>query len=397
MKPLQGHVVTALPGAESRALARLLETFGADVQPCTLEALGRALTTASILVETMGLEQLASAGWDRRKLRATNPRLIHVSVTSFGSGGPRAHWRGGELIASAMGGVLRLTGTRIGRPSRKPSMPAGFMRTWWLPRAHWPRTTSAERAGAASSSMFPCRKWRFRGSVNSVLVWQFDRRKLSRVGGALNYGLATVRCIWPLADGWCFHTLMTGRFGAPANRALSDWIDEEGMHESPARRRLDVLQPLDTGGADRACGSMQSRHFSAHARSRISPQEGHRRGNHATVIAEPADVLADTHLRSATSGSSGGDPNQGGSCSSTRVRLQRAMRRQRGQLRCCEVAPTGTDGRSARARFFLGARGLHNHQDTRRPGRRCNQGRKPHATLPVAHRRSGQRFSSRQF
>ena len=31
---------------------------------------------------------------------------------------------------------------------------------------------------------------------NSVLVWQFDRRKLARVGGALdNYGLATVRFI----------------------------------------------------------------------------------------------------------------------------------------------------------------------------------------------------------
>ena len=25
---------------------------------------------------------------------------------------------------------------------------------------------------------------------------------MHRVGGALNYGIATVRCIWPLADGW---------------------------------------------------------------------------------------------------------------------------------------------------------------------------------------------------
>ena len=69
----------------------------------------------------------------------------------------------------------------------------------------------------------------FSRCVNSILVWQFERRKLQRVGGALNYGLATVRCIWPLADGWCFHSLMTGRFGAPANQALSDWMDRLGL------------------------------------------------------------------------------------------------------------------------------------------------------------------------
>ena len=56
----------------------------------------------------------------------------------------------------------------------------------------------------------------------SILVWQFDKRKLERVGGALNYGRATVRCIWPLADGYCFHSLMTGRFGAPAEFDVSD-------------------------------------------------------------------------------------------------------------------------------------------------------------------------------
>jgi hypothetical protein len=74
----------------------------------------------------------------------------------------------------------------------------------------------------------------FSRNVNGALVWNFDRRKLHRVGGALNYGRATVRCIWPLADGWCFHTLMTGRFGAPANQGLSDWMDEAGL-DNPLR------------------------------------------------------------------------------------------------------------------------------------------------------------------
>ena len=35
-----------------------------------------------------------------------NPRLVHCAITPFGQTGPRAHWRGGDLIAVAMGGNL---------------------------------------------------------------------------------------------------------------------------------------------------------------------------------------------------------------------------------------------------------------------------------------------------
>ena len=41
---------------------------------------------------------------------------MHVSVTTFGSSGPRALWRGSELVASATGGILRL----VGDPDRPP-------------------------------------------------------------------------------------------------------------------------------------------------------------------------------------------------------------------------------------------------------------------------------------
>ena len=68
----------------------------------------------------------------------------------------------------------------------------------------------------------------FSRQFNSVLAWQFDRRKLSRVGGALNYGLGH-GALYLAARGWLVLSyLMTGRFGAPANRALSDWMDEQG-------------------------------------------------------------------------------------------------------------------------------------------------------------------------
>ena len=137
----------------------------------------------------------------------------------------------------------------------------------------------------------------FSRNVNGVLVWQFDQRLLQRAGGALNYGRVTVRCIWPLQDGYCFHSLMTGRFGAPANQGLSDWMDADWRRQSAARRGLAALQPLHARCRPPArSGKPPSKPSSAHAPAAEIDTEGRRRGINATVVAAPADVLADPHL-----------------------------------------------------------------------------------------------------
>ena len=159
---------------------------------------------------------------------------MHVSVTTFGSGGPYSHWRGGELIASATGGALRVTG----EPDLPPVKEAGEACTFHADMAAACGAMAAHfargRHGEGQHVDVSIQQVAFSRNTNGVLVWQFDQRKLHRAGGALAYGKATVRAIWKLADGWCFHALMTGRLGAPANQALSDWMDEAGM-DNPLR------------------------------------------------------------------------------------------------------------------------------------------------------------------
>src|SRR5690606_30022161 len=136
----------------------------------------------------------------------------------------------------------------------------------------------------------------FSRNVNAVLAWQFDRRKLHRVGNALNYGRATVRCLWRLADGWCFHSLMTGRFGAPANEALAKWIDEAGL-PNPLRG-VDWLR-YDRSALDADTRATWERAIDAFFRTRTRAEiraEGRRRGINACVVEEPGDVPADPHL-----------------------------------------------------------------------------------------------------
>ena len=298
MTTLAGHRVVAWGHMAVRPLARLLASLGAEVvavQPGAKDALA-ALRDASFFVDDVGLALLADAGVSRAELERINPGLIHVSVSPFGSTGPRARWRGGELVASAMGGVLRLTG----EPDRPPVKEAFDACTFHADMAaaagamaaHYSRGST----GRGQHVDVTIQEVAFGRCVNSILVWQFERRKLHRVGGALNYGRATVRCIWPLADGWCFHSLMTGRFGATANQALSDWIDEAGL-PNPLRG-VDWLT-YNRSTLDPALRAEWEAAIDRFFRTRTVAEirgEGRRRGTNACAIATPADVLADVHL-----------------------------------------------------------------------------------------------------
>ena len=294
MMPLAGLRFIALGAMADRALARFLESLGAKRLELPLDAASAA--AISFLIDDQGLPALAQNGISRAQLIQWNPHLVHVSVTAFGSSGPHAQWRGGELVVSAMGGALRLTGD----PDREPvkealdaclfhadmAAAAGAM------AAHYRR----RNGGTGQHVDISAQEVAFSRTVNATLVWQFDKRKLQRVGGAINYGKSTVRCIWPLADGWCFHTLMTGRFGAPANQALSDWMDEAGA-DNPLRGvnwlRYDrsALEASVRAEWERAMAAF----FATRSRAQIA-QEGRKRGINACVLATPADVLQDPHL-----------------------------------------------------------------------------------------------------
>ncbi len=119
MKPLDGHKVIALGSMGERPLARVLEDLGAEI--VSLDDV--ELVEASFLLDDLGLERLAEMGLRRARVERANPALIQVSVTTFGSGGPRELWRGGELVASAMGGTLRLCG-EADRPPVKEALDA---------------------------------------------------------------------------------------------------------------------------------------------------------------------------------------------------------------------------------------------------------------------------------
>jgi crotonobetainyl-CoA:carnitine CoA-transferase CaiB-like acyl-CoA transferase len=73
---------------------------------------------SDVLVENFKVGGLAKFGLDYASLAPLNPRLIYCSVTGFGQDGPYAPRAGYDLMAQGMGGIMGITGTPEGEPTR---------------------------------------------------------------------------------------------------------------------------------------------------------------------------------------------------------------------------------------------------------------------------------------
>jgi crotonobetainyl-CoA:carnitine CoA-transferase CaiB-like acyl-CoA transferase len=288
---LTGVAVVELSGNLGSTCTQFLASLGAHVTRVdTLHELKPLLAAADVLVEQ-------TASHDMMTLRAEHPRLIHASLTAFGAAGPRAHFRGGELVCAAMGGVLRMIGDRDRAPVKEALDACLFHAHAATAAAIMLAYHERELSGRGQHVDVSVQEVAASRLTNAVVLYQFDQRLLSRSGQALQYGRAAVRCIWPLRDGYAFHTLMSGRFGAPANAALCAWLDELG-YDNPMRS-VDWLR-YDRSALPAATRAVWeaalARFFSERTKAELE-HEGQQRGINAAVLYEPADVLSDPQLR----------------------------------------------------------------------------------------------------
>ena len=84
--------------------------------PEGLEVVQRLAATADVLLENYrpGVADKIGLGYD--ELSLTNPGLVYVSVSAFGSSGPWAGDPGTDPVVQAMSGVMSVTGESDGEP-----------------------------------------------------------------------------------------------------------------------------------------------------------------------------------------------------------------------------------------------------------------------------------------
>ena len=80
------------------------------------ELLLRLVADSDVLIESYPPGHLESLDLGYQVLKQTNPRLIVSSITYFGQTGPYRNYRGGDLVAQALGGFLNAVTGSADRP-----------------------------------------------------------------------------------------------------------------------------------------------------------------------------------------------------------------------------------------------------------------------------------------
>ncbi len=246
---------------------------------------------ADFVLESFKPGYLDECGLGYDDLSRINKGIIMTSITPFGQRGPYSRFKGSELVVSAMSGVLLSNGFED-RPPVKEALDAHFFHAnaaaaFGSIMALYSREATGEGQQVdVSIQEVGCAR-----NFNNVLVYQFDRRFLKRSGDCQWLGLQPARWIWKCRDGYLWHNLMGGKIGAPANRALSEWMDDDGI-ENPLRKiknwnTYDRSAVTPEERADRE--EAMEKFFLSHTKKELEV-EGRRRGINASVVNTPEDV-----------------------------------------------------------------------------------------------------------
>lgn len=281
------------------------KSFNTDKRGITLDyttqagrdVLLRLVAGVDILIESHDPGHLAGLGLGYDDLRAVNPKLVVVSVTPFGQTGSYSGYKGSELIAVATGGVLGNTGDPD-RPPVKESLESTYFHAgaaaalgalvayYHVVQGGQGQHVDVSLQETAASRM-----------TSAVLAWQFEKLNLKRQGDKSQLGPIATTWFWPCKDGHLFWHMLGGQHGAPANKALTEWINE--YEPGNTLNEVKDWATFDKAGISQEqwdrFEAVIGPFFMRFTKDEIRA-ESLQRGVNATVANDPSDVLHSEHL-----------------------------------------------------------------------------------------------------
>lgn len=193
----------------------------------------RLVRSADFVLESFPPGYMDSLSLGYSSLQEINPRIIFASITPFGQDGPYKDYKATDIVSMAMGGLMFLSGDPD-RPPLRPSFPQAYLNAAAEAAvgaliAHYHRELTGEGQQVDISiqeSIIPT-------LMNARPFWDLNQVLLKRAGTSRT-GLSAEgkqRLIWACKDGYVTFALLGGKFGAPTNRALVNWMAEEGIAE----------------------------------------------------------------------------------------------------------------------------------------------------------------------
>ena len=194
-------------------------------------ALAHLLARADVLIEGLDRGAAERLELDAASVATRHPHLVHVSVTPFGTTGPKSRYRATDLIATAASGYLFVSGAPVRAPLRVSA-----------PQAH-----AHAGADAAVAALIALRAREQSGFGQHVDVAMQESLTLALLAHALDGPLAQprtmrnsgetlagamrVRFLYEARDGFVMvqHGLLPPV--AQFQRRLADWLVEEKLIE----------------------------------------------------------------------------------------------------------------------------------------------------------------------
>jgi benzylsuccinate CoA-transferase BbsF subunit len=253
---------------------------------------------SDFVLESFTPGYMDNLGLGYSELSKINPSIVLTSITPFGQKGPYAKYRGSELIVSAMSGVL-LTNGDADRPPVREGPDCIYFRgdiaaALGTVIAHYYR----EATGIGQHVDVSLQEVDASRTTTNLIVWQFDRMLRKRSGSSRSFGIHKTPWIWPCKDGYLFWQFYGSKMGAPANKAISHWIDEEGF-ENPLNKITNWDEFDLSTISEESLNSIRDtigKFFMNHTRQELST-EGMKRGINCCVVNTPEDVLKMDQLK----------------------------------------------------------------------------------------------------
>ncbi|MFW6094198.1 MAG: CoA transferase [Pseudomonadota bacterium] len=183
---------------------------------------------ADVLVESEPPGTLAALGLDAQTLRAQNPALIHVSITPFGSDGPKAGHVATDLTATAASGHLYVSGRKDRPPVRISSPQAHAHASADAAVAVLIALAERARSGRGQHVDVAAQESSTLALLSRGLDGAVGQPKAERAAYANVLGNVALRTQFRARDGWV--VVLQGVLPplAPFMARLMEWAHEEG-------------------------------------------------------------------------------------------------------------------------------------------------------------------------
>jgi benzylsuccinate CoA-transferase BbsE subunit len=189
----------------------------------------RLVRTADFIIESFPPGYLESLGLGYEVLSETNPQLIMTSITPFGQTGPYSNYKAGDLIASAMGGMVYCTGEPDRAPLRISVDQAYSQASVHAAVGLLIALTNRTSTGQGQWVDVSMQESMIRTLHTQLPYWEYSNHIVQRSGIWRFRGGVSTREIWPCKDGFVSWMFFGGAVGTQQMRNMVEWMESKGM------------------------------------------------------------------------------------------------------------------------------------------------------------------------